>query len=67
MSNFWKISCCCCGVNFDLLTDKHTRIICRSCLNEHDFPEVNNVLSDFDSSETRKDKKEVDNEIPCPD
>lgn len=49
MSNFWKIVCLQCGTNTDLLTDKHTRIICRECLNKNEFPEVESVLRDFDN------------------
>ncbi len=50
MSNFWRIQCCDCGVNCDLLTDNHSRIICRECLNAHEFNEVENeIFSEGDS------------------
>jgi ribosomal protein S27E len=41
---FWKIQCLDCGINADLLTDKESRIICRDCLEKHEFKEVENEL-----------------------
>jgi len=43
-SDFWKIECLDCGVNCDLLMDSHHRVICRDCLNENEFNEVDNEL-----------------------
>lgn len=39
-NNFWKIQCLDCGINCDLLTDNWKRIICRECLEKHEFKEV---------------------------
>lgn len=39
-ADFWKIQCCVCGVNTDLLKDDYHRIICREHLNEYEFNEV---------------------------
>lgn len=38
---WWKIVCLDCGVNCDLLMDKDQRVICRTCLEIHDFKEGN--------------------------
>lgn len=42
--SWWKILCLDCGVNTDLLTDNFNRIICRECLNKHEFPEVESII-----------------------
>lgn len=42
--HFWKIVCLSCGVNCDLLTDKYKRVICRDCLKEAEFNEVESEI-----------------------
>ena len=42
--SWWKIQCLHCGINCDLLTDDWNRIICRSCLDKHEFEEVENAI-----------------------
>jgi hypothetical protein len=60
LNNFWKIQCLDCGINCDLLTDNWKRIICRECLDKHEFKEVEHEgFSDSDSEmgEVRRDEK----------
>lgn len=59
ISKWWKIQCLDCGVNCDLLTDKASRIICRECLEKHEFNEVKDAI---DSEE--EDHEEVSDERP---
>ena len=44
MIDWWKIECLKCGVSADLLKDGHGRIICRECLRESEFNEVESEL-----------------------
>jgi hypothetical protein len=53
MSNYWKIECLSCGVNVDLLMNRHMKIICRKCLNDYELTEVKNESQDYTSEEKR--------------
>jgi hypothetical protein len=44
--NWWKIVCLDCGVDADLLMDKLSRVICRECLQKHEFTEVDSIMED---------------------
>lgn len=51
--NLWvKIVCLDCGVNCELLMDDKKRVICRECLNVHEFKEENHYGEEIEDQET---------------
>lgn len=64
MTGWWKILCLDCGRDFELLTDRHNRVICRRCLDEHEFKEVEGPLQDIPGCGTDEEGRE--NDLPDP-
>lgn len=58
---WWKIECLDCGVNADLLRDLDSRVVCRDCLNKHEFNEVDNEMYALQNQGTTREK--VDNGV----
>lgn len=48
---WWKIQCLDCGINCDLLTDLKGRVICRECLERHEFREVKDAIEAIKEAE----------------